>query len=95
MMTDQQFQRIAKALADPRRFQVMQRVAATDGEVACQALRDEFTIAAATMSHHLKELEVAGLVRSRHQGQQKILTADRGTITRYQRELARRLSRST
>jgi ArsR family transcriptional regulator len=90
-MTDQEFHRIAKALADPRRFRVLQRIIGTSEEVSCQLLLKEFPIAPATMSHHLKELETAGLVESRFDGQFKFMLARPDVIHGYERELVRRL----
>lgn len=91
-MTDQEFHRIAKVLADPRRFRVLQRIIGGTGEeVSCQTLLQEFPIAPATMSHHLKELETAGLVESRFDGQFKYMVARADVIQGYERELVRRL----
>jgi ArsR family transcriptional regulator len=56
-MDRDQFQRINKALADPRRFEILERIAAA-GEVACATLADEFPVSQATISHHLKEVDV-------------------------------------
>jgi ArsR family transcriptional regulator len=63
-----QFHRISRALADPRRFEILSRVAKR-GELACSDVRCQLPIAAATLSHHLKELANAGLVEIRRQGQ--------------------------
>ncbi len=60
-MTKQQMHRISKALADPRRYELLSRVAKT-GELACSDLRCEIPISAATLSHHLKELANARLL---------------------------------
>ena len=60
-MDTAQFHRITKALADPRRYELLQRIASTK-EVACNAIRCEFPISAATLSHHVKELSNAGLI---------------------------------
>jgi len=90
-MTDQEFYRIGKALADPRRFRVLQRIIATPGEASCQALLKEFPIAPATMSHHLKELETAGVVESRFDGVCKFMMARTDVLQGYERELVRRL----
>jgi ArsR family transcriptional regulator len=57
----EQFHRITKALADPRRYEILRHIARGD-EAACSDLRCEFPISAATMSHHLKELSNAGLL---------------------------------
>jgi ArsR family transcriptional regulator, arsenate/arsenite/antimonite-responsive transcriptional repressor len=58
------FQRISKAVADPRRFNILQRIA-SEGELACSVLRDELPITAPTLSHHIKELLDAGLIEIR------------------------------
>jgi ArsR family transcriptional regulator len=91
-MTDQEFHRISKVLADPRRFRLLQRIVGSPDEaVSCQLLLQEFPIAPATMSHHLKELETAGVIESRFDGQCKFLTPRTDMIQGYERELGRRL----
>jgi ArsR family transcriptional regulator len=90
-MTDQEFHRIAKVLADPRRFRLLQRIIGTSEEVSCQSLLKEFPIAPATMSHHLKELETSGIIESRFDGQHKFMVARPEVIQSYERELGRRL----
>jgi ArsR family transcriptional regulator len=54
-------------LSDPRRFQILQRIAA-QACTACVELRAAFPITAATLSHHLKELESSGLIEVTRQG---------------------------
>lgn len=91
-MTEPQFNRIAKALADPRRFAILRTIAAAgQKEVACQALCRRFDITPATICHHLKELTAAGLVRDRREGQCMYLTARRSVVRRYTVLLQRRL----
>jgi len=58
---------IARVLADPRRFDILQTIASRDC-AACSDLREKFPIAAATLSHHLKELEECGLVSTARRG---------------------------
>ena len=60
-MTKTKAQRITKALADPIRFEIFQRIAASD-EMACSLLKSKLPISAATLSHHIKELTNAGLI---------------------------------
>ena len=64
----ERFARIAKSLADPRRFQILETIA-NCREVGCQRLCEQFPVAQPTMSHHLKELVRAGLVDSWREGQ--------------------------
>jgi ArsR family transcriptional regulator, arsenate/arsenite/antimonite-responsive transcriptional repressor len=58
---------ISRVLADPRRFQILKHIAATSC-TPCFDLRSAFPISAATLSHHLKELESAGLVEATRRG---------------------------
>ncbi len=60
-MEPEQFLRISKALADPRRYEVLQRIARSE-EAPCTLLRCAIPVSAATLSHHLKELASAGLI---------------------------------
>ena len=64
----ERFARIAKALADPRRFQILEEIA-NCREVGCQRLCEQFPVAQPTMSHHLKELAQAGLIEPWREGQ--------------------------
>ena len=64
-MEKRQFTLITKALADPRRFEILQQIAACKKETSCVTLKEKFPIAPATLSHHLKELSNAGLILAR------------------------------
>lgn len=85
------FQRIAKALADPRRFEILQTIAASGEEMCCGSVVECFPVAQATVSHHLKELTHAGLIETRTEGQFKYLRARPDVLAAYIDELARRL----
>jgi len=67
-MDSEQFHRISKALADPRRYQLLSRIAKCR-ELACRDVRCELPITAATLSHHIKALVSAGLMEVRREGQ--------------------------
>jgi ArsR family transcriptional regulator, arsenate/arsenite/antimonite-responsive transcriptional repressor len=58
---------VTRAIGDPRRFEILQHIAAT-ACMACSDLRKQFPISAATLSHHLKELESAGLIETEKRG---------------------------
>lgn len=89
-MTPDQFHRVSKALADPQRFALLERLSAAR-EVACQELVEAFPVTQATISHHLKELHYAGLITARREGKCMHFSVDRDVMKSYQAELARRL----
>ncbi len=59
--------RVSRALADPTRFRLLREIAAHP-EISCRELVARFTVAQATVSHHLKVLSEAGLVAARREG---------------------------
>jgi len=90
MMDPVQFSRVAKALADPRRFEILEMIAA-DNEVACKRMVEAFPVSQATISHHLKELATAGLIEARREGQCGHYRARPEVMAAYLAELDRRL----
>ena len=90
-MDVEQFQRIAKALADPRRFEILEHIA-SQGEVGCRRLCGCFPVRQATISHHLKELAGAGLVESRRDGQFVYYRTRPAVLEEYMADLGRRTS---
>jgi ArsR family transcriptional regulator len=59
---------LLKALADPHRFELLERIAKASCPLACSDVRAALPISAATLSHHIKELETAGLVDIKREG---------------------------
>jgi ArsR family transcriptional regulator len=78
---------IARALADPTRFEIFQQIAAGDC-VACSDLREHLDVSAPTISHHLKELEAAGLIKSERAGKFVNLTLRRDLWRAYVHNLS-------
>lgn len=66
-LSDQQFCAITKAVSDPRRFEILQYIAGKKN-CTCVELRESCSISASTLSHHLKELESAGLITISRKG---------------------------
>ena len=66
-MNDKAMLAISKALADPRRLEVFRRIATSDG-TACMDLRQCLAMNPATLSHHMKQLETAGLIETKKDG---------------------------
>lgn len=67
-LDDRQFGLISKAVSDPNRFQMLQRIAQSKDAPTCSCLGEWSGLAPATVSHHLKELENAGLVNVEREG---------------------------
>ena len=85
-----QFHRIARALADPRRMEILERIAAAS-ETACAALAGEADVSQPTLSHHLKELVNAGLVLPRREARFCFYRLDRKLWAAYLAEMRRRV----
>lgn len=90
-MEPDQFHRISKALADPTRLEILERIAAEAGEVACASLTHECAVTQATISHHLKELINAGLIESRWESKFCFYRLQKKVWTEYVAELTRRV----
>jgi len=66
-LSAKQMKMISRALADPRRFEILQKIAGQKCS-PCSHLLECFPITAATMSHHMKELQNAGLIETEKRG---------------------------
>ena len=89
-MDAEQFNRISRALADPRRMEILERIAQSD-EVACATLAGEAVVSQPTISHHLKELSVAGLIKPRREAKFCFYRLDRKVWGEYLAEMRRRI----
>ncbi len=82
-LAERQLRLIAKALADPRRHEILQHVGSESGGVLCADVRERHSVTAPTLSHHIKELENAGLVELTREGKCMRLRLQRDVLEAY------------
>jgi ArsR family transcriptional regulator len=79
-LTNAQRTAVLKALADPRRFELLERIARHRCPLGCAEALAEMPISAATLSHHIKELETAGVIEVRREGKYGFLSLRPGVL---------------
>ncbi len=91
-LSAEQFQAIAKALADPRRMALLESIG-SERECSCQKLCSEAGVTKGTVSHHVRELLKAGLIDERRDGQYMFYEVRREVLAAYAAELMSRVAR--
>jgi DNA-binding transcriptional ArsR family regulator len=81
-LSDRQVRLIAKALADPRRYEILRRLG-DERSTQCRDMLQCIQVSPATLSHHMKELESAGLIRSEKEGKFVRYYSERRVVTAY------------
>jgi DNA-binding transcriptional ArsR family regulator len=88
-LSDRQMNLIARALADPHRYQILEKIGGSCQPLACADVKGCLGITAPTLSHHMKELENAGLVDVTREGKFVSYQLRRDVLKAYLDRLAK------
>jgi DNA-binding transcriptional ArsR family regulator len=87
-MKDDSFVKIAKALADPTRRQILTELRACgETRFTCSCMCAKFPLSQPTISHHIRTLEEAGLIHVEKDGQFHVLSVNEDVLHEFASEL--------
>lgn len=86
-LSESQIALIARALADSRRFRILIQIGDSEQALPCAEVLKVHPVSAATVSHHTKELERAGLIATLREGKYASFIIQREVLHAYARQL--------
>jgi ArsR family transcriptional regulator len=76
-------EKISKALSDPYRIKIMQAIKEEKDWLQCQAIKEMFTLAQSTVSHHISQLVDADLLHAEKDGRHARYKINKGVFGDY------------
>ena len=86
-MDRQKIERVSKALADETRLRIYEAISSCD-QMTCGQIVSMRGVTPATVSHHLRVLQEAGLIACRREGQFVFSVAKPKALEEYTKELS-------
>jgi ArsR family transcriptional regulator len=86
-LSDSQVALIARALADSRRYRILVQIGTSEQALPCAEVLKAHPVSAATVSHHTRELERAGLIATFREGKYASFMLQREVLQAYARQL--------
>jgi ArsR family transcriptional regulator len=83
-----QFSHVAKVLAEPRRVQILRQIAESGDQIAFSELVALHNVTSQTLSHHVHELGLSGLIDIVREGRCGTLHLQRNVLQAYLNELS-------
>lgn len=87
-LTRKQFEQIGRVLSEPRRVEMLKQISANNGTMSFRALLELHNVQPSTLSHHLNDLEVAGLIDIIREGRCATVALRREILRAYLDELS-------
>jgi ArsR family transcriptional regulator len=82
-LSDSQISRIGRVLAEPRRVQMLEAIAASTDAMSYIRLRQTHRVSSATFSDHIKQLKAAGLIEIARKGKCASVILQRDILRAY------------
>jgi ArsR family transcriptional regulator, arsenate/arsenite/antimonite-responsive transcriptional repressor len=86
-MDREKIERVSKALADETRLRIFEAISSSD-QMTCGEIVSMRGVTPATVSHHLRILQEAGLIQCRREGQFVYSESNPKTLQEYTQELS-------
>lgn len=86
MTTYQELSRMLKALSDPKRLEIVDMLSC--GEMCACDIQEHFNITQPTLSHDLKVLVEANIIKIRHEGKWNYYTLNADSLNKFKNQLS-------
>jgi ArsR family transcriptional regulator, arsenate/arsenite/antimonite-responsive transcriptional repressor len=86
LLTQDQVEKIAKALSDERRLHILRNIRER-GDLVCNEIQEVCTLSQPTISHHVKILSECGLLKTEKEGRFLRLSVNQEILDAFTQQL--------